>query len=195
MSDSGKKSLYLTGRLLVAMPALGDPRFQKSVIFMCAHDEGGAMGLVVNHAVPGLDLSQILAQMKIDFESSARKKSGKLPVMSGGPVETARGFILHTSEFSHSDTVHVNETFGVTGTIDVLRAIASGQGPEKMLFMLGYAGWGAGQLDRELQDNAWLVAEADPELLFATGPQEKWDLAVRKLGINPAMLSGDAGHA
>lgn len=192
--DKSKKTSSLAGRLLLAMPQMGDPRFHKAVIFVCAHDANGAMGLVVNHAVPGLELGELLKQMKIDPAAISRK-SASFPIMNGGPVEAARGFILHSPDFSQPDTVKISGDISVTGTVDALRAVATGTGPQKMLFMLGYAGWGAGQLDQEMQQNAWLVADADPDLVFAAGSDEKWDRAVRKLGIDPAMLSGDAGRA
>lgn len=185
-----KKDGYLTGRLLLAMPQMGDPRFHRAVIFMCAHDENGAMGLVVNNVMPGIDLSELLGQLKID----PRPGTPAAPVMNGGPVETARGFVLHSDDFAQAETVRVAPHINITGTIEALRAIAAGDGPQKMLFMLGYAGWGAGQLDSELQSNAWLVADADADILFGN-PDDKWDRAVRKIGIDPAMLSGDAGHA
>ncbi len=185
-----KKDAYLTGRLLLAMPQMGDPRFHRAVIFMCAHDENGAMGLVLNNVMPGLDLSELLGQLNIDRQAA----TPAAPVMNGGPVETARGFVLHSTDFAQPETVRVGPELGVTGTIEALRAIAAGDGPQKMLFMLGYAGWGAGQLDRELQQNAWLVTDADAEIIFGDA-ERKWDRAVRKIGIDPAMLSGDAGHA
>ena len=193
--NKDKKENYLAGRLLLAMPQMGDPRFYKAVIFMCAHDENGAMGLVVNHTLPGLDLRQLLQQMKIDLGDNPVSPAATHPVMSGGPVEAARGFILHSSDFKQPDTVKVCEGFAVTGTIDALKTIATGAGPDKMLFLLGYAGWGAGQLDQEIQQNAWLVIEPDHDLIFGPGTDEKWDRAVRKLGVDPAMLSGTAGRA
>lgn len=183
---------YLTGRLLLAMPAMGDPRFHKAVIYMCAHDENGAMGLVVNHILPGIDLSQLMQQLNINADE---KKTPDAPVMSGGPVETARGFVLHTNDFSQNDTIKIDDDFSVTGTIDALKAIANGDGPEKMLFILGYAGWSAGQLDSEIQQNAWLVVDPDHELIFKSTPEEKWTKAMQKLGFDPGMLSGDAGRA
>jgi putative transcriptional regulator len=185
-----QKDAYLTGRLLLAMPQMGDPRFHRAVIFMCAHDENGAMGLVLNNVMPGLDLSELLGQLNIDRQPA----TPAAPVMNGGPVESARGFVLHSTDFTQPETVRVGPELGVTGTIEALRAIAAGDGPQKMLFMLGYAGWGAGQLDRELQQNAWLVTDADAEIIFGDA-ERKWDRAVRKIGIDPAMLSGDAGHA
>jgi putative transcriptional regulator len=194
MSDEEKKEdkSYLTGRLLLAMPAMGDPRFHKAVIYMCAHDENGAMGLVINHALPGIDLSQLIEQLNIETGTS---KTMDKPVMSGGPVETARGFVLHTTDFEQSDTIRIDEKFSVTGTIDALKAIANGDGPKKMLFILGYAGWGAGQLDQEIAQNAWLVADPDPDLIFKASPDEKWTKAVQKLGVDPGMLSGEVGRA
>lgn len=189
------RSTYLTGRLLLAMPTLADPRFYKAVIFMCAHDENGAMGLVINHSLPGLDMSDLLKQLNIEPDEEIRKKTKTTPVMNGGPVETARGFILHSSDFSQSDTIRINENLSVTGTIDALKAIAGGEGPKQMLFILGYAGWSPGQLDTEIQENAWLVADPDPALIFSANYESKWENAIGKLGINPAMLSSAAGHA
>jgi putative transcriptional regulator len=197
MAAQSEKNNYLAGRILLAMPAMGDPRFHRAVIFICAHDANGAMGLVINHRLPGLELSQLLQQMKIKAEDDAPGKplADSLPVMSGGPVESARGFILHSPDFAQADTIKVNDDFSVTGTVDALRAVAGGNGPQRMLFILGYAGWTAGQLDQEIQDNAWLVADADPDVVFGAPPDEKWDRTIKMLGINPAMLSGDAGRA
>lgn len=196
MSEKNKEKTpdRLAGRLLLAMPQMGDPRFHKAVIFVCAHDENGAMGLIVNHMLSGLELGELLKQMKIGSEA-ALGKFANIPVMSGGPVESARGFILHSGDFKQPDTVKVSDTISVTGTVEGLKAVAAGTGPDRMLFMLGYAGWGAGQLDQEMQQNAWLVAEADPDLVFASGTDEKWDRAVRRIGVDPAMLSGNAGRA
>ncbi len=192
MDKSEEKQLYLTGRLLLAMPAMGDPRFHKAVIYMCAHDANGAMGLVINHTLPGVDLGQLLEQLNIRQDHGHPPDA---PVMSGGPVETARGFVLHSNDFKQADTIKIDDNFSVTGTIDALRAIASGNGPNKMLFILGYAGWSPGQLDKEIQQNAWLVADPDPELIFISSPEEKWTEAIRKLGVDPGMLSGEAGRA
>lgn len=186
---------FLTGRILLAMPGMGDPRFHHAVIFMCAHDKNGAMGIVVNHVLPGVDLAELIAQLNVVVEGGDRKKLASCPVLSGGPVESARGFILHSRDFHQQDTVGIDENFAVTGTIDALKSVASGAGPEKMLFALGYAGWGAGQLDQELQKNAWLVADADPTLVFDSNMDSKWDRAIKSLGIDPAMLSGAAGRA
>lgn len=192
---TGQGAPYLSGQLLLAMPGMGDPRFQRAVIFVCAHDEKGAMGLVINQPLPGLKFTQLLARLQISAEAKAELEEVNIPVMSGGPVENTRGFLLHSAEFRQSDTVQVNDTVCVTGTVDALRAIASGKGPRHMLFVLGYAGWGPGQLDDEIRQNAWLTVEADANLLFHATPEEKWDLAASKLGVDPAMLSGAAGRA
>lgn len=186
-----KKEGYLTGKLLIAMPQLGDTRFHKAVIFICAHDENGAMGLVVNHILPGLELPSLLDQLAID--GTVHKTD--MPVMSGGPVETARGFILHEGRFEQIDSLEIEGNIYVTGTIDALKAVARGEGPPNMLFILGYAGWTAGQLDHELQDNAWLVTDADPAVIFGGDPEERWGRAVRKIGIDPSMLSANVGRA
>lgn len=191
MSESAQKSPYLTGKLLIAMPQMGDPRFHKAVIFMCAHDVNGAMGLVINHTLPGLELGELLTQLHI---MDAQPKPD-IPVMSGGPVETGRGFILHKGDFKQIDSLKIESDIYVTGTIDALKAIAQGKGPDEMLFILGYAGWTAGQLDMELQQNAWLVVDADPSLIFEGDPELRWDRAIRKMGIDPSMLSGSAGRA
>ncbi|HEY8189781.1 MAG TPA: YqgE/AlgH family protein [Micavibrio sp.] len=196
----GDHSTTLTGRILLAMPGMGDPRFHKAVILICAHDKDGAMGLVINNTLPGIDLKHLLAQLNIPGPRSGPKVSDNkklegLPVMSGGPVENARGFILHSSDFNQHDTVRINDQIGVTGTIDALRSVADGKGPERMIFILGYAGWNAGQLDKEIQDNAWLVSDADPSIIFNVQAGEKWDAMIKAMGIDPAMLSGEAGRA
>lgn len=182
----------LTGKLLLAMPGMGDPRFSRAVIFVCSHDDQGAMGLIVNFPLLNLSFGQLLEQLKITPDATAPID---IPVMSGGPVETARGFMLHTSEFAQPDTIIVNDRFGVSGTLDALKAVASGIGPKEMIFMLGYAGWSAGQLDAELQENSWMIADADHELLFNTPYEDKWDSAMLRMGINPGMLSSVSGHA
>jgi putative transcriptional regulator len=183
---------YLAGKLLLAMPGMGDPRFNHAVIFICAHDANGAMGLAINNLLPGLDLSQLLRQMNI---TPAAGVTLATPVLSGGPVENARGFVLHSAEFAQADTIRVTDQFSITGTVDALRAIAEGRGPARMLFMLGYAGWSAGQLDREIQDNGWLIADAGTELVFASTAEDKWNMTFKAMGIDPAMLSGEAGRA
>lgn len=185
----------LTGKLLLAMPGLGDPRFFRAVIFMCAHDSKGAMGLVINHVQPGTEFKSLLDQLNIPSAIHVDVARLALPVMTGGPVEGSRGFILHSSDFKQKDTVPVGEAYSITGTIEALKDIARGQGPDNLLFILGYAGWGPGQLDREIQENSWLVADPDPSIIFHTAPEEKWQMAVQKLGVDPGMLSSQAGRA
>ncbi|GJL85852.1 MAG: UPF0301 protein [Micavibrio sp.] len=188
-------SAYLTGKLLLAMPAMGDPRFHRAVIFVCAHDENGAMGLVINHTLPGLDFDQLLTQLNITSDIEVDLKELAVPIMSGGPVEAARGFLLHSGDFNQNDTIKIDDLYSITGTVDALKEVATGNGPDKMLFILGYAGWSAGQLDSEIQQNAWLVVDPDPSIIFHDSPDEKWQMAVKKLGVDPAMLSGEAGRA
>lgn len=197
MEENGNKksSHYLTGKLLLAMPSMGDPRFHRAVIFVCAHDANGAMGLVINHTLPGMEFSDLLKQLKISSNIQVDVKSLAVPVLSGGPVEGSRGFLLHSSDYRQGDTVAIAGSYSITGTIDALKEVALGKGPERLLFILGYAGWGVGQLDREIQDNAWLVTDPDPEIIFNARPEEKWERAIQKLGFDPAMLSHTAGHA
>lgn len=190
-----KDSRYLTGKLLLAMPAMGDPRFHRAVIFICAHDENGAMGLVINHVLPGFEFGKLLSQLGIASDIEVDLKKISVPVMSGGPVEAARGFVLHSGDFSRKDTVRIDDLYSVTGTVEALKDIASGNGPDNMLFILGYAGWSAGQLDSEMQQNAWLVVDPDPLLIFHASPDKKWDMAIEKLGIDPLMLSSESGRA
>lgn len=195
MGQSNQNDNSLTGRLLLAMPQMGDPRFHRAVILMCAHDDNGAMGLVINNVLPGVALSELLAQLEIPAPDKKNDDNGGQPVMNGGPVETARGFVLHTKDFRQAETVDINADISITGTLDALRAIAAGKGPQKMLFMLGYAGWGAGQLDAEMQQNAWLVSDPDADIVFGADPGQKWERALKKIGVDPVMLSGSAGRA
>ncbi len=186
---------YLTGKLLLAMPSLGDSRFDHAVILMCAHDENGAMGLVINHTLEDVKFENLLEELGIKSDIKLDPKSLSIPVLSGGPVDHARGFLLHSNDFVHKETISIDERYHVTGTIDALQAVAKGKGPDNMLFILGYAGWTAGQIEREIQDNAWLVVEPDETLIFGVDPAQKWQSAVQKLGFDPAMLTGDAGQA
>ena len=186
---------YLAGKLLLAMPGMGDSRFYKSVIYVCAHDEEGAMGLVINHPLESVAFDELLEELKITADIEVDLNALEVPVMRGGPVEGARGFLLHSSDFSKPDTVKVDDRIYVTGTLDALKDVAQGAGPARRIFILGYAGWTAGQLDQELQQNAWLVVDADPDLVFSEGAEDKWERAVRKLGIEPSMLSAAGGSA
>jgi putative transcriptional regulator len=186
---------FLTGKLLLSMPSMSDPRFERAVIFVCAHDEKGAMGLVINNALPDLRFDDLLKQLNIHSDIKIDVKDAAIPVMNGGPVDNARGFLLHSAEYKQTDTVTIDDFYGVTGTVDALKEVAEGAGPDQVLFILGYAGWSAGQLDQEIQQNAWLVVDPDPSLVFHSSPGEKWTMAVQKLGIDPGMLSGVAGQA
>lgn len=179
----------------MAMPGLGDPRFDHAVIFICTHDEKGAMGLMVNTPIEGVNFKDLLKQLKIDADDKDAADILKSPVMNGGPVETQRGFMLHSNDFSDEGSIVINNDFTVTGTIDGLKSVAKGEGPKKMVFTLGYAGWSPGQLDQEIQKNAWLTVEADKEIVFDTALDKKWERALGKIGIDPGMLSASSGQA
>ena len=189
------KEGYLTGKLLLAMPAMGDPRFHKSVIYMCSHDENGAMGLVINNQLPGMQFKHLLNELELTSDIEVDPSILKTPLMNGGPVDTGRGFLVHSDDFKHDQTIEVDEGIHITGTLDGLKAIAAGDGPNEKLIIFGYAGWSAGQLDEEVQNNSWLVAESNLDLIFKVHNENKWQQAVSGLGFDPAMLSGDAGHA
>lgn len=181
----------LVGQLLIAMPGMSDPRFARTVIYMCAHSAEGAMGLVVNRALEQISLAELLQQLEID----ATAVDDKIAVNFGGPVETGRGFVLHSPDYMREGTLVVTAGVSLTATVDILKAIASGNGPRRHLLALGYAGWGPGQLDSEILANGWLHVDADEELVFGTELDRKWDRAMAKLGINPMLLSDAAGHA
>lgn len=182
---------YLTGQLLIAMPNMRDPRFEKSVIYMCVHNADGAMGLVVNKQIDSLSFPQLLEQLEIETQESPPG----IRIHFGGPVESGRGFVLHSADYGQSGTISVDDSFALTATIDILRDIARQRGPENSILALGYAGWGPGQLDGELQQNAWLNVTADESLIFGPDVESTWDRAVAKIGIDPRLLSADAGHA
>ena len=182
---------YLEGQLLVAMPTMGDPRFARSVIYMCAHSDEGAMGLVVNKLLESLSFTDLLKQLDIEAESVDQR----IRVHFGGPVESARGFVLHSTDYTHEATMRVDDEFALTATVDVLKAMAEGKGPRRSMLALGYAGWAPGQLDREIQENGWLNVPADEELVFDETQDGKWERAVGRLGIDPGNLSGVAGRA
>jgi putative transcriptional regulator len=182
---------YLTGQLLIAMPQMTDPRFAHAVIYVCAHNADGAMGLVLNKGVEKPTFPDLLQQLKIEPAENA----DPIHVMFGGPVETGRGFVLHSADYLQDATLLVDHQVGLTATLDILKDIAVGGGPRHKLLMLGYAGWGPGQLDAEIQANGWLNAPADEALIFDHDLDTKWERALAKLGVDGAMLSGDAGHA
>jgi putative transcriptional regulator len=182
----------LTGQLLVAMPQMMDPRFARSVVYVCAHsEEEGAMGLVINKLLPSVTMDELLAHLKLEPGRLNRSR----PVHFGGPVEPGRGFVLHTADYREEATLTVGEEFAVTATLDILRAIGKGEGPRRNLLALGYAGWAPGQLDAEMQANGWLCVAADSDLVFDSDFDAKWQRALAKLGIDLTMLSTDAGHA
>jgi putative transcriptional regulator len=184
-------SNFLTGQLLVAMPTMGDPRFATSVIYVCAHTADGAMGLVVNRPIVKPSFDDLLRQLEVEPLPPARR----IRLCSGGPVDNARGFVLHTADWTGEGSLKVNDELALTASLDVLKAIAEGGGPREGLLALGYAGWGPGQLDAELQQNAWLSVPADEPLVFGDDYDSKWRRALAKLNIDPLLLSGAAGHA
>lgn len=190
-NDTAPRDGYMTGQLLVAMPQMGDPRFTRSVIYVCAHTADGAMGLVINRHIDSVSFPDLLKQLKIETESPR----ADIRVMFGGPVETERGFVLHSADYERESTLRVGDNVALTATLEILRDMATGSGPRKSLLALGYAGWGPGQLDGEIQSNGWLTAPADESLIFGDDINGKWDGALSRLGISPALLSGDAGHA
>jgi putative transcriptional regulator len=195
----GKRGGYLDGKFLLAMPGMSDERFQRSLIFICAHSTDGAMGLIVNKPAENLNFTGLLRQLSIISEDSAIRLPERveaIPVMRGGPVETGRGFVLHSADFHiESATLPISSDISLTATLDVLRALADGEGPHTAILALGYAGWGAGQLEGEMQANGWLHCEADPELIFSVPVDRRYDAALRRMGIDPVFLSAEGGHA
>eukprot|EP01026_Neomeris_dumetosa_P062773 TRINITY_DN59493_c0_g1_i1.p1 TRINITY_DN59493_c0_g1~~TRINITY_DN59493_c0_g1_i1.p1 ORF type:complete len:192 (-),score=18.56 TRINITY_DN59493_c0_g1_i1:188-763(-) len=182
---------YLTGQLLIAMPTMMDPRFERTVIYMCLHNAEGAMGLVVNKLAGSLTLAELMEQL--DLEEPMEIPGP--PVHFGGPVETSRGFVLHSDDYMDDGSMQVSEGIALTATIDILKRIATGDGPDHAILCLGYAGWGPGQLDNEIQANGWLQVQADSAIVFDRELETKWQRAVEKLGIDPSLLSVEAGHA
>ncbi len=182
---------YLSGQLLIAMPGMMDSRFARTVVYLCAHNADGAMGLVVNRLIGAITFPDLLAQLGIDSPGPGRD----IRVHFGGPVESGRGFVLHSSDYEQDGTLKISDLMSLTATIDILRNMAAGDGPRLSMLALGYAGWGPGQLDTEIQANGWLHVEADEKLVFDDNLDGKWEQAISKLGFDPSMLSGDAGHA
>jgi len=189
--DNTSGADYLTGQLLIAMPQMEDPRFARTVIYVCAHTADGAMGLVLNKIAENINFPDLLEQLNLPTGSD----SDDIRVHFGGPVETGRGFVLHSADYTQDASLIIEEEVALTATVDILRAIADGTGPEHSLLALGYAGWAPGQLDAEIQANGWLSAPADPDIIFGPAIDSKWASALFKLGIDVSMLSGDAGHA
>lgn len=198
-SKSAAARGYLDGQMLIAMPSIRDERFEKSVIYICAHSTEGAMGIVINQPAPNINFPDLLVQLDIIPATDIIElppSAGVVKVLKGGPVESGRGFVLHSNDFFiEESTLPIDETVCLTATLDILKAIARGGGPGSAVLALGYAGWAAGQLESEIQENGWLHCAADADLIFGGDAAGKYDRALRKIGINPAMLSSESGHA
>jgi putative transcriptional regulator len=190
---------YLDGQMLIAMPAMNDERFARAVIYVCAHSTEGAMGIIVNHPAQNIKFPDLLVQLEV-IPAAERiqlpDRAEDLKVLKGGPVETGRGFVLHSADFFiENSTLPIDEGICLTATLDILKAIARGNGPASAILALGYAGWAPGQLEEEIQQNGWLHCAADPELIFGQNTEIKYEKALRKIGIDLGMLSSEAGHA
>src|SRR5271165_702581 len=190
---------YLDGQMLIAMPAMHDERFARSLIYVCAHSPEGAMGIVVNQPAANINFPDLLVQLEVIPAADLIQlppRAGEVKVLKGGPVETGRGFVLHSADFFiENSTLPIDNGICLTATLDILKAIARGQGPESAMLALGYAGWAPGQLETEIQENGWLHCSADPDLIFGGDLLHKYERALKKLGIHAGMLSSEAGHA
>jgi putative transcriptional regulator len=189
----------LAGQFLIAMPQMADSRFAHTVIYLCAHSPEGAMGIVLNQKAPSLTFPDLLRQLEI-IDAGADivlpAPADRMEVHRGGPVETGRGFVLHSQDYlAANSTMPIHDGICLTATLDILRAIVDGKGPSRAMLALGYAGWGAGQLETEIQENGWITGPADSEIIFDPATETKWDRALANIGIHPAMLSSEAGHA
>jgi putative transcriptional regulator len=194
--DAGSRG-YLDGQMLIAMPAMGDERFSRSVIYVCAHSTEGAMGIIVNQPASNIKFPELLVQLEV-IPSAERIElpTQDVKILKGGPVETGRGFVLHSSDFFiENSTLPINEGICLTATLDILKAIANGNGPHDAILALGYAGWAPGQLEQEIQENGWLHCAADPDLIFGADTDGKYNKALAKIGIDLGQLSSQAGHA
>jgi putative transcriptional regulator len=198
-SDKPSARGYLDGQMLIAMPAMGDERFARAVIYVCAHSTEGAMGIIVNQPAGSIKFPDLLVQLEV-IPAAERielpTQAEDVKVLKGGPVETGRGFVLHSADFFiENSTLPIDEGICLTATLDILKAIARGNGPASAILALGYAGWAPGQLEQEIQENGWLHCAADPELIFGNDTAAKYDKALRKIGIDLGQLSNQAGHA
>lgn len=182
--------LFYVGQLLLALPGIGDPRFEHSVIAMCAHDEDGALGIGIGEEIEGLTLRELLSTFDLDGSGIP-----DAPVLRGGPVEPRRGFVLHSLDWGGQEMLQVGNLWALSGSIDVLTAIAEGRGPSRYLVALGYAGWGSGQLEDEVKRGGWFLAPADDGLPYDQSAEKRWGTAFRTRGIDPALLVGDMGSA
>lgn len=198
-ADGADRSGYLDGQVLIAMPTMSDDRFSRTVIYVCAHSSEGAMGIVVNKPAPHISFPDLLVQLDVitaGDEIRLPDRAGAIPILRGGPVEAGRGFVLHSADFMIEDsTLSIDDGICLTATLDILKAIARGDGPERALLALGYAGWAPGQLETEIQANGWLNCPADRSLVFGDDVEAKYERALAKIGIDLAKLSGEAGHA
>jgi putative transcriptional regulator len=199
ISVAGSSRGFLDGQMLIASPGMSDERFARSVVYMCAHSSEGAMGIVVNRPAGNISFPDLLVKLKVIPATEVIRlpnRAGDVTVLKGGPVETERGFVLHSADFFiENSTLPIDEGICLTATIDILKAIARGDGPASAILALGYAGWAPGQLESEMQNNGWLHCSADRDLIFGTENEAKYEKAMQKLGIRPGMLSSDAGHA
>ena len=190
---------YLDGQMLIAMPAMSDERFSRAVIYVCAHSTEGAMGIIVNQPAPNIKFPDLLVQLEVIPAAERIQLPGRaedVKVLKGGPVETGRGFVLHSADFFiENSTLPIDEGICLTATLDILKAIARGNGPASAILALGYAGWAPGQLEQEIQQNGWLHCAADSELIFGQDTDAKYEKALRKIGIDLGMLSSESGHA
>ena len=198
-SRTSRRRGYLDGQMLIAMPAMLDERFSRSLIYICAHSSEGAMGIIVNHPAPNIDFSDLLVKLDVIPAKDVIRlppQADVVKVMRGGPVETERGFVLHSADYYvENSTLPIDDGICLTATIDILKAIARGNGPASAILALGYAGWAPGQLENEIQGNGWLHCAADSELIFGADVGGKYERALRKIGIDLGMLSNEAGHA
>lgn len=181
---------FYSGSLLLALPGIGDPNFERSVIALCAHDENGALGINIGDEIPGFSLRELLEQFDLPGDNVP-----DVPVLRGGPVERQRGFVLHTLDWGGQDMLQVSDQWGLSGSLDVLKAIAEGRGPSRYTVALGYAGWGQGQLEDEMTRHGWFIAPANDTLLFGTEPRERWTAAWSASGIDVSLLASQSGHA
>ncbi|HEY6832214.1 MAG TPA: YqgE/AlgH family protein [Pseudolabrys sp.] len=199
MDDPAPARGYLDGQMLIAMPAMSDERFARTVIYVCAHSTEGAMGIIVNQPAQNIKFPDLLVQLEVIPATERIQlpiQAEDVKVLKGGPVETGRGFVLHSADFFiENSTLPIDEGVCLTATLDILKAIARGNGPVNAILALGYAGWAPGQLEEEIQQNGWLHCDADPELIFGSDVGGKYEKALRKIGIDLGMLSSEAGHA
>src|SRR5215469_3587529 len=198
-SDKSSQRGYLDGQMLIAMPSMRDERFSRSLIYVCAHSSDGAMGIIVNQLAANVNFPDLLVQLEVIPAADLiqlPQRAGSIKVLKGGPVDTGRGFVLHSADFFiENSTLPIDNDICLTATLDILKAIARGNGPASAVLALGYAGWAPGQLENEIQENGWLHCSADADLIFGSDNDAKYEKALKKLGIHLGMLSSEAGHA